>query len=55
MESIKITSDVLVDVDGTGAVSGIELLNASARLIARDGGKLIVEGAERVGAELDVG
>ena len=41
LETIKITSDFLVDIDGTGAVCGIELLNANEQLIAGDDGKLV--------------
>jgi uncharacterized protein YuzE len=41
VETIKLTSDFLVDIDETGAVCGIELLNANEQLIAGDDGKLI--------------
>ena len=41
VETIRLTSDFLVDIDQTGAVCGIELLNANEQLIAGDDGKLI--------------
>ena len=41
VETIRLTSDFLVDIDQTGAVCGIELLNANEQLIAGDNGKLI--------------
>lgn len=41
VETIRLTSDFLVDIDETGTVCGIELLNASEQLIAGDDGKLI--------------
>lgn len=34
VETIELTSDLLVDIDETGAVCGIELLNASDQLFA---------------------
>ena len=40
VETLRITSDFLVDVDATGAVCGIELLNANEQLIAGDGGRV---------------
>lgn len=41
VETIQLTSDFLVDIDETGAVCGIELLNADEQLTAGDGGRLI--------------
>jgi uncharacterized protein YuzE len=41
VETIQVTSDFLVDIDATGAVCGIELLNANEQLTAGDDGKLI--------------
>jgi len=41
IETIELTSDFLVDIDETGAVCGVELLNANEQLIAGDDGKLI--------------
>ena len=41
IETIELTSDFLVDIDETGAVCGIELLNANEQLTAGDDGKLI--------------
>jgi uncharacterized protein YuzE len=41
VETIEITSDFLVDIDATGAVCGIELLNANVQLAAGDDGKLV--------------
>lgn len=40
VETLRITSDFLVDIDATGAVCGIELLNANEQLVAGDGGKV---------------
>jgi uncharacterized protein YuzE len=41
VETIRLTSDFLIDIDATGAVCGIELLNAAEQLVAGDNGKLI--------------
>jgi uncharacterized protein YuzE len=41
VETIEVTSDFLVDIDSTGAVCGIELLNANDQLVAGDDGKLV--------------
>ncbi len=41
VETIELTSDFLVDIDETGAVCGIELLNANEQLTAGDDGKLV--------------
>ena len=41
VETIEVTSDFLVDIDATGAVCGIELLNANEQLVAGDDGKLV--------------
>ncbi len=41
VETLEITSDFLVDIDATGAVCGIELLNANEQLIAGDDGKVV--------------
>ena len=55
VETIRLTSDFLVDIDETGAVCGIELLNANEQLTAGDDGKLVfvndLDGKQR---ELDV-
>ncbi len=40
VETLRITSDFHVDVDETGAVCGIELLNAKEQLVAGDDGRL---------------
>jgi uncharacterized protein YuzE len=42
VETIRLTDDFLVDIDATGAVCGVELLNAAEQLKAGDGGKLVV-------------
>ncbi len=42
VETIEVTSDFLVDIDETGAVCGIELMNANEQLIAGDGSKFVV-------------
>ncbi len=55
VETIELTADFLVDIDETGTVCGIELLNASEQLAKGDGGKLVFENALSGGrAELDV-
>jgi uncharacterized protein YuzE len=41
VETIQVTSDFLVDIDATGTVCGIELLNANEQLVAGDDGKLV--------------
>lgn len=38
VETIEVTPDFLVDIDATGAVCGLELLNANEQLVARDDG-----------------
>ena len=38
VETIELTADVLVDIDATGAVCGIELLDANEQLTAGDDG-----------------
>ncbi len=43
VETLEITSDFFVDIDGTGAVCGIEMLNARDQLRAGDKGKIILE------------
>ena len=49
------TPDVVVDVDETGAVCGIELLNANEQLTEGDGGRLVLVHALSGGrVELDV-
>ena len=42
IETIEVTGDFLVDIDETGTVCGIELLNASDQLVAGDDGKFVV-------------
>ena len=55
VETIEITPDLLVDIDETGAVCGLELLDANAQLTQGDGGKLVLANARSGGrAELDV-
>jgi uncharacterized protein YuzE len=41
VETIQITGDFLVDIDTTGAVCGIELLNANEQLKGSDGGRIV--------------
>ena len=43
--TIELTADFLLDIDATGAVCGIELLNARDQLTRGDDGKLIVVNA----------
>lgn len=51
VETVEVTPDVLIDIDETGKVCGIELLNAREQIAAGDGGKLVlvnrVSGDER--------
>ena len=55
VETIELTSDFLVDIDETGTVCGIELLNANDQLAKGDDGKLIFVNAFSGGqTELDV-
>lgn len=55
VETIELTADFLVDIDETGTVCGIELLNANAQLAEGDGGKLVFVNALSGGqTELDV-
>jgi uncharacterized protein YuzE len=55
VETIELTSDFLVDIDETGTVCGIELLNANDQLARGDDGKLIFVNALSGGqTELDV-
>ncbi len=42
VETIRLTDDFLVDIDETGAVCGVELLNAWEQLKAGDDGRLVV-------------
>jgi uncharacterized protein YuzE len=42
VETIKITSDFVVDVDTSGVVCGLEFLNASEQLVTGDNGKLVI-------------
>lgn len=41
VQTIRLTEDFLVDIDETGTVCGIELLNANEQLVQGDDGKLI--------------
>jgi uncharacterized protein YuzE len=41
LKAVQIAANFLVDIDETGAVCGIELLNANEQLIAGDDGKLV--------------
>ena len=41
VETIQVTGDFLVDIDATGAVCGIELLNANEQLKGADDGKIV--------------
>ena len=54
VETVEVSADVMIDVDKTGAVCGIELLDVNAPLAAMDGGKLVLENARGDRAELDV-
>jgi uncharacterized protein YuzE len=55
VETIELSSDVLVDMDETGAVCGVEFLNANEQLVEGDDGKLVLVHALSGGrAELDV-
>ena len=55
VQTIELTSDFLVDIDETGAVCGIELLDANSQLTQGDDGKFVLENALSGGrTELDV-
>lgn len=54
VETIELTADFLVDIDETGAVCGVELLNANEQLTAGDDGKLVVEHLGGGRGKLDV-
>jgi len=55
VETIRVTSDFLVDIDDSGAVCGIELLNANAQLTAGDDGRFVlVREGEGVTGEMKV-
>jgi uncharacterized protein YuzE len=41
IETIQVTGDFLVDIDATGAVCGIELLNANEQLKGADDGNIV--------------
>ncbi len=41
VETLEITGDFLVDIDSTGAVCGIELLNANEQLKGSDNGRIV--------------
>jgi uncharacterized protein YuzE len=41
VETIQITGDFLVDIDTTGSVCGIELLNANEQLKGSDDGQIV--------------
>lgn len=40
VQTIRLTEDFLVDIDETGPVCGVELLNANEQLVQGDDGKL---------------
>jgi uncharacterized protein YuzE len=42
LETLEITSDFLVDIDETGTVCGIELLNANDQLKGKEGALVFV-------------
>ena len=41
VETVELTADFLVDIDETGAVCGIELLNANDQIAKGDNSKLV--------------
>ena len=47
VETISLNEEVNVDLAPNGSVYGIELLNANAQLRAADGGRLVLDVAER--------
>ena len=47
VETIRLSDEVNVDLAPDGSVYGIELLNANAQLHEADGGKLVLDLAER--------
>ena len=55
VETIELSADLLVDMDETGAVCGLEFLNANEQLVEGDDGKIVLSHALTGGvAELDV-
>jgi uncharacterized protein YuzE len=47
IETIRLSDEVNVDFAPDGSIYGIELLNANAQLRAADGGRLVLDLAER--------
>jgi len=47
VETIRLSDEVNIDLAPDGSVHGIELLNANAQLRATNGGRLVLDLAER--------
>ena len=47
VETIRLSDEVNIDPASDGSIYGIELLNANAQLRAADGGRLVLDLAER--------
>lgn len=47
VETIRLSDEVNVDLAPDGSIHGIELLNANAQLRGTDGGRLVLDLAER--------
>lgn len=47
VETIRLSDEVNIDLAPDGSIYGIELLNANAQLRAADGGRLVLDLAER--------
>jgi uncharacterized protein YuzE len=47
VEAIRLSDEVNIDLAPDGSVHGIELLNAAAQLPATNGGRLVLDLAER--------
>lgn len=45
VEAVQVADDFIVDIDETGAVCGVELLNANAQLVEGDDGALVLVNA----------
>ena len=47
VETIRLSDEVAIDLAPDGSIHGIELLNANAQLQAADGGRLVLDLADR--------
>ena len=47
VETIRLSEEINIDLAPDGSVYGIELLNANTQLTGADGGRLVIELADR--------